>query len=224
MLIAFSGLDGAGKSTQIQMLMKVLREEGKKPVYLWTRGGYTTMFNALKSVMRRLSKGRALPPSGRSQERNRAFSKPWVRFLWLQIAVLDLIWLFGIQVRIWTASGKTVVCDRYLWDTLVDFRLNFAQNSVENMLLWKLLVAVTPKPDASFLMMIPVAESLRRSEQKSEPFPDSAEVLEARREQYLSLSKIAGWQVIDCMQPISSIGSQILTSLPIKTQRFQSSS
>lgn len=214
MLIAFSGLDGAGKSTQIELLMKALQEDGRPLAYLWVRGGYTPVFTALKSLVRHITRGKALPPSGRNQARSQAFSKPWVRYVWLRLSLLDLIFTYGVRVRWWLAAGKTVVCDRYIWDTLIDFRLNFPMEVVEKSWLWRVLVHVAPKPDVSFLMVIPVEESIRRSKLKNEPFPDSVEVLTARREQYLSLCSQSGWIVLDGTQDVQHISAQILASLP----------
>lgn len=37
LLVAFSGINGAGKSTQIELLMDRLRQEGQNPTYVWTR-------------------------------------------------------------------------------------------------------------------------------------------------------------------------------------------
>lgn len=214
MLIAFSGLDGAGKSTQIDVLMKALRDEGRQPVLLWARGGYTPLFNSLKSLARRITRGKALPPGGRSQARSQAFSKPVVRFVWLRLALLDLLFTYGARARWWLLVGKTVVCDRYIWDTLIDFRLNFPRDPVEKSWLWRMLVWAAPKPAAAFLMLIPVEESLRRSRIKNEPFPDSAEVLAARREQYLALCSRTGWVVLDGAQSVEAISAQIRASLP----------
>ncbi len=214
MLIAFSGLDGAGKSTQIDLLMKVLQEKGHALAYLWVRGGYTPVFNILKSLVRQITRGKALPPSGRNQARSQAFTKPWVRYVWLRLSLLDLILTYGIRVRWWLIFGKTVVCDRYIWDTLIDFRLNFPMEAVEESWLWRALVRIAPKPDVAFLMIIPVEESIRRSKLKKEPFPDSAEVLAARCEQYLSLRSQSGWIVVDGAQDVQHVSAQILASLP----------
>jgi hypothetical protein len=123
-LIVFSGMDGAGKSTQIELLLERLRREGRNPVYLWSRGGYTPLFEKLKSLLRRLP-GRAVPPSGHNPARAQAFGKGWVRRTWLVLALLDLLRVYGVQVRWLRRRGRPVVCDRYVWDTLIDFLLTF---------------------------------------------------------------------------------------------------
>jgi dTMP kinase len=213
-IIAFSGIDGAGKSTQINLLLQSLREKGKKPVYLWTRGGYTGPFNALKSLLRRII-GRKLPPSGRNDKRDKAFKKKWVRNLWLILAILDLMLVYGIYVRVSRTFGRVVIADRYLWDTWIDFRLNFSEVDIDQWILWNILVWITPKPDAAFLLLIPVEECLRRSKLKKEPFPDSEDVLRQRLELYTELSGQHKFGIIDCLQKIDTIHKQIKMQIPI---------
>ena len=48
MLLTFSGLDGAGKSTQINLLVDWFEKRGNKVSCLWARGGYTPGFEILK--------------------------------------------------------------------------------------------------------------------------------------------------------------------------------
>jgi dTMP kinase len=208
-LITFSGLDGAGKSTQIQLLMEYLRQNGQEPVYVWTRGGYTPFFETIKGLVRRLA-GQALPPSGSNPHRTQAFRKWWVRRLWLILALLDILWVYGVQVRWWQWCGCTVICDRYLWDTLVDFRLSFPQENVEQWLLWRWLRHATPKPQAAFLLLVPVEESVRRSDIKGEPFRDPPHVLAQRLAQYQGLAQTGHWHVLDGRCPIRELAAEVL--------------
>lgn len=208
-LVVFSGIDGGGKSTQIRLLQEYLHAQGRESVYLWTRGGYTPIFDRLKAILRRLSRSRAVPPAGSTLQRERAFSSTRVRRVWLALALLDLMWTYGILVRYWRWRGRAVICDRYLWDTLVDFRLNFPGERAEHWLLWRCLVRVTPQPDAAFLLVIPVAESVRRSKLKNEPFPDTPARLADRLAHYETLSATGDWLLLDGQRPIESLASEI---------------
>jgi thymidylate kinase len=184
MLIAFSGLDGAGKSTQIILLSKWLQKEGCRVAYAWARGGYTPGFEAIKRALRRLS-GRRLPPPGVSSDRQKTLSRPLVAKLWLTLAMLDLILYWGVYLRWLRLRGKVVICDRYLDDTRLDFRRNFPQIVFENFLLWGVLERITPKADVAFVLWIPVEESMQRSLAKNEPFPDDVATLKWRLAAYM---------------------------------------
>lgn len=214
LLVTFSGLDGAGKSTQIELLIERLRQRGREPAYLWTRGGYTPLLEFLKKLLRRLP-GRAVPPSGNNPQRARAFRRRWVRRLWLTLAQLDLLWVYGVQLRWRRGRGQIVICDRYLWDTRLDFRLNFAQENVPGWRLWRLLARVTPRPDASFLLLLPVEESVRRSDLKGEPFRDAPEILAQRLAQYQTWAREdkSRWRVLDGRRPIEELAAEVWTTV-----------
>ena len=209
LLIVFSGLDGAGKSTQIELLIDHLRTEGRDPIYWWTRGGYTPLFSALKSLLRHLSRHRLVPPPGDTPQRTRTLARPGLRRLWLVVALLDLLLVYGLQVRWWLWHGKYVVCDRYLWDTQVDFRLNFAADNVEQWILWRLLARISPRPGAAFLLLIPVEEAIIRIEQKAVPYQESASVLAQRLAQYQALAQNGHWLVLDGRRSIADLAGEI---------------
>jgi len=170
-IITFSGMDGAGKSTQIELLINRLNEEGYSTTKIWSRGGYTPGFVLLKSLLRKIMR-KSVPPSGRSEERTRLITNPRMSRLWLSLAITDMIILYGINFRIQSLLGRIVTCDRYIDDTRLDFMLNFPLVRFEEMWLWKLLQWSTPKPDIAFLLLLPIKTSIERSKIKNEPFPD----------------------------------------------------
>jgi thymidylate kinase len=220
-LIAFGGLDGAGKSTQIELLRARLAGSGWSPAVVWVRGGYTPVFSTLKRLVRRLG-GRRVPAAGRGEARARAFGRPALRRLWLVAALLDLLLLLAVRVRWWRWRGRVVICDRYLLDTRLDFRLNFPDETVERWWLWRLVERLVPRPDAAFLLLVPVAESERRSEAKREPFPDPAPVLAARLAQYQALGAASGYVVLDGSRPVRAVAETIRDLLGLRrTDAYQ---
>ena len=210
MIIVFSGVDGAGKSTQIDLLKKQITGRRLSVSSVWSRGGYTPGFELLKKSVR-IVLGKKSISSGRNEKRDKAMSNSLVSRLWLMIAMLDLLVLYAVIVRIKSFLGRVVICDRYLGDTFIDFSLNFPSSNFENMWLWRFLVAISPEPDVSFLFILPVEESMRRSKQKNEPFPDSKEAVEQRLEIYVTSKLFNGqnWVKIDGLDSIDSSANLI---------------
>ncbi len=208
-LVVLSGMDGAGKSTQLNRLRLRLRAEGTRVMTIWSRGGYTPGMLALKSAVRSCSGRRWIPAAGPSADRAQAFQRPLVRRLWLTLAMLDLFLLYGVWIRLLRAFGWTVLCDRYLPDTALDFQLHFPQEPFHRWWLWRFLTWAAPRPDASFLLLISPAESQIRSRQKQEPFPDSFEALEQRHSTYQEWSKSSSWHVIDARRSEQRVAEEI---------------
>ena len=209
--IALSGIDGAGKSTQLQLISDHLESRGESVIYLWSRGGNTPGINALKQFIRKMAL-KKLPPSGHSAQRDYMLTRGWIQRVWLVLAIFDLIRIYGICIRWWLLTGKSVVCDRYLWDSLIDFKVMFPNIDIENWLLWKFLVWCTPVPTRSVLLMIPIEVSEARCLQKYEPFPDTPERRKRRYHLYEIASKFKYWDIIDSTRPVDIVFSDIVKS------------
>jgi thymidylate kinase len=213
-MIAFSGLDGAGKSTQINLLKTYFDESGNKIQIFWSRGGYTPGIENLKGLLRKANSTSIPANRGASKKREQSFSKTIVRKVWLSLAILDLIYFYGFYIRVKEMFGVKVICDRYIFDTSIDFKLNFPQENCNNWMLWKVLLLVAAKPKKHFVLTVPISISQQRSILKNEPFPDSKETLQARLAEYLtyvSLNKNAVH--VDGSLPIDKVWDFILKEL-----------
>lgn len=212
-IIVLSGIDGAGKSTQIKKIENFLLDKNKKVMVIWSRGGYTPLFNGLKLLIRKIMP-RSIPKPGESKERDRTFSKKYIRTLWTNIALVDLILLYGLYFRILNLFGYTIIADRYLWDTYIDFKLKFNNDNFERSVLWKILLRLSPSPNLSFLLTIPVEESLNRSYLKNEPFSENFNQRESRLKLYTELIAKEFWDnIIDGLMPIDKVWSNIKNKL-----------
>ena len=209
-LWVFSGLDGAGKTTQIDLLLKEIGQ--RKGRRLWTRVGYTPGFSTLKSLIRALSRAEYVPKSGHSAARTQMFRSPWVKRVWLTLSMLDLFLYLGVWARILLLAGREVVADRWFIDSEIDLSLNFPDDHPEKSVLWRLILRVLPEPNAHFVFLIEVDESLRRSQLKQEPFPDSKAVLLQRYTLYREFIANSNAIEIDGSQSIELVRRDVEVS------------
>lgn len=214
MIIAISGIDGAGKTTQIEALLNYFNQKQYRAIRLWSRGGYTPVYTMLKSVLR-FFLGKKLPSPGKTAQREKMLSTGKIGKLWLAIAIIDLMLYYGIYMRLLSILfRKTVIADRYLVDTYIDFRINFRSVCFYKWKLWKLLVLVAPKPSHSFLLTIPLHEAEKRAAVKNEPYPDSDTVRVLRYRYYQKCAKMMAQ--IDCMQNIETVTGKLIAIIERK--------
>lgn len=209
MIISFSGIDSCGKSTQIKLIENYFKEKNMRYKNIWSRGGYTNWFEFLKQVARKLPFNK-LPPPGVNEKRTKMFENNRFQKVWLYIALLDLIRLYTVTFRLNCLLGYSIICDRYLWDTYIDFKLAFPDINLEKHILWKILGKLAVKPDVSIIITISPEESWERSVLKKEPFSETLEIRKERDALYKRLIKGNKWmQVINGHDSIDNIWKKI---------------
>ena len=110
-----------------------------------------------------------------------------------------------------------IICDRYIVDTEIDFKLNFPQENTNNWILWKVLKILALKPNFTFLLLISPEESKRRSISKKEPFPDKLNTLKKRFKYYKNLvNNYPNIKMINSEKSINFIKNYISETVKIK--------
>lgn len=209
MLIAVSGIDGAGKSTQLALLRAELARRGRRPEIVWHRPGYSARLDRARALVRRLYPA-ALPAADRSGARAAAFARPGVSQGWLLAAWADTLLEYGALVRLRLARGRDVLCDRYLVDARLDLELRFPDQAAAIGALAASLERLCPRPDLHLLLSIPGPERRRRERAKREPYPDPPAIREARHRAYQKLAGCGGLAIVDAGGDIDSVFAAVL--------------
>lgn len=211
MLIVLSGIDGSGKSTQIELISDWFSNKSKKFKVLWARGGYTPGMEFLKSLTRVIL-GKKNIPSGESKNRTKKLNNKLIGNLWISLSIIDLIFFWCFYIKILKYFGYNIICDRYLIDTSFDFERNFKHINFKSNIFWKVLNKMIPEPDFHFVLLISESESQKRSKLKNEPFPDSPETLKwriSKYEEYIKMN-VENTYYINCAYEIKYVFNQII--------------
>ena len=207
-MISFSGVDCSGKSTQINLLCEELKRRNIKHQVIWSRGGYTPGIEAVKKLLRgnkEVSKEERI----RYSEQTNSNSKK--RKLLFTAALIDLWFYYSIVLRFKEAMGTLLICDRYIWDTYIDFKMKYPEYNFEKGFWWNFTLKTMLKPKPSFCFFISAEESMRRSGLKDEPFPEPIEVRQERINHYLNELKNNRWQYkIDAMVTPEEVYEQMM--------------
>ena len=221
MLIAFSGIDCAGKSTQLELLGDHLLDAGHQVKTLWYRPGYSVTLDRARSLARRVlrsvgpstAREGVLPNADDPKARTAAFSKPGVSEAWIAMALADTAAVYGARLRLLMARGNTVICDRYLLDAALDFSFRFPAHEKATNAAVAALTTICPRPDIHVLLTLPHDEMLRRMEIKNEPFPDPPRIRDARYAEYLEHATRPGVTAIDASGTPTEVHQRVLSVL-----------
>jgi len=194
LIVSFSGVDGAGKSTQISALRRQIELSN---IRVWVRSFWNDV-SRLKSLREssshKLFKGdRGVGSPERPLHRRDKNIRTWYLTLFrLFVYFLDTVSLQIVVSRLRQSDVGFIIFDRYLYDELANLPLN---NGLIRTYLRGLL-KLAPKPDVAFLLDAdPVAACNRKPE-----YP--IEFVHTNRAAYLSLVQIVqGLTVIEPLPP-----------------------
>lgn len=162
MFIAFSGLDGSGKTRHIETLRTNFLTCDIKTMYLWNRAG-SFPFIGLILKIRRLIKS-VFVPVGKVSEKSGENILPQnslTIILWRWFNVFEMIIFYFFKVRVPVLFGKVIIADRYVYDSMVDMEYT-AKSDDFCRVIYSILKYLTPKPDLSFFLDVDTDSIIKR--------------------------------------------------------------
>lgn len=191
-MVSFSGIDSAGKTTQINLLCKELDKRGLKYKKKWSKARGTPGVEFVKSFFRKGNQEQQNDVE-KVAARREVYKSPRKQKLLYTASLLDLCWYWGVYYRWLNLTHRYLICDRYLWDTYVEMKHDFYSIDVDHSFLWKLIKAITPKPKVSFVFLIPAELSLARDKQKDAAGIEDIERKKSKINTYLKLVDQGCW-------------------------------
>jgi len=192
-LISFSGIDGAGKSTQIEKLRSYLVEAGVavRELTFWDN---VVMFPGLRSGFSRVvlqsdgSVGTPDRPANRNDKNAQSLPLLLGR---AALYIFDVMNLRNIVAKATSQDGGVVICDRYIYDQLAAMPMDswLARSYA------RLLLKLSPRPDISYVLdAVPEEARARKPE-----YP--VDFMHRQRKSYMRLRQMAGLQIIPAGGP-----------------------
>lgn len=192
-LISFSGIDGAGKSTQIQKLREYLASSGisVRELTFWDN---VVMFPGLRAGFSKRvlqSDGTVGTPDKPADRRDKNTQNLPLLIGRSLLHIFDVFNLSRIVRRARAEGTGVVIFDRYIYDQLAALPMDswIARNYA------RLLLRLAPKPDLSYLLdAVPEVARARKPE-----YP--LDFMRKYRSSYLVLRKLAGLELISAGTP-----------------------
>ena len=211
-VVALSGLDGSGKSSQARALASALERLGYESETVWVplgssrvlqgvaRGGKQLLAGARGRNTRAAADERLLwNPGGRQEERGALVAA--AAAVWSTAGTIANAGAHLGAAAAPLATGRVVIFDRYVLDTIVHLR--FTYGGVAHPVQERLIRLLSPTPIASFFLDVPAEEAHRRKQDWD------LDVLERQAALYRQEHARLGVRRLDGARPPADLAAEI---------------
>jgi thymidylate kinase len=217
-VIAISGLDGAGKSTQVRALEQTLTAAGVSAVVCWQPLGHSRMVRvvrrAAKRALGRSGSGPGAPPDGppartwdanprtrQLRERSSAATQLWATY----VAAVTSAGYRLMALR-HTGRGRVLIFDRHALDTAAQLEYFYGRGDALPMQA-AIIRRITPRPAWACFVDVPADVALERK-----PLQYDLTELERMAACYRAHAREMGIPTMDGTEPIDVLSERIAMS------------
>lgn len=206
--ICFVGIDGSGKSTLSKQLVHSLKENGIETNYVWNR--YIPILMKLPMIIANkvvFKKNEIYENySVYSSKKKALFSNNFLSIIYENMLMFDYVIQMIYKVKVPLLLGKSIVCDRFIFDTIIsDLAVDLNYSETKTISFLNKYLKISPKPDIIFLIDAP--EEIAFMRKNDTP---SIEYLKERRKICLLLEKPFNMVYIDGTRNIGELNNKIL--------------
>lgn len=207
-LVSITGIDGAGKTTASRQLEARLTDRGVDAEYVYGKYRPMLLYPVMKvSQALFLSKEDAFEDykAHRQTKQETTGSHPFLARLYVGLFLVDYLLQMWLLIVTRLLLGRTVICDRYVFDTvIIDLAVDFeySVDDVRNLL--NRFSPFYPTPDCIVLLDVPPAVSLERKDD----IPDEA-FLRDRRTYFHQVLDSTGAVVVDGSADVETVADRV---------------
>jgi dTMP kinase len=211
MLVAFSGVDGCGKTTQVEALQSAFHTCHLRASPVWSRGGSAPWIGLFTRWGKRQDTDTDMLEPTQSQQaervavRQQRFRSAWLRAGWSWLTAIELLLQYTRRVALPLLLGRVVICDRYVYDALADWAAYFGEQRVDRRLAARALRLLTPGARLGYWLDLPAEVAQSRSK---DALPKG--FLEAQSAAYSRMADRYGLQRLDGSRSKEEIADQIV--------------
>lgn len=206
-LICFVGIDGSGKTTLAKKLVEMMVKDGIKSKYIYNRF-IPLMLRPIMMMGKKLFlRGENMfdDYAGYSGKTKKLFKNRFLSAIYQDFLLFDYFFQVVLKVKIPLMLGKNIVCDRYVYDTIITdlaVDLDYSIEKIKKMI--ERYLHLFPKPDLIFLIDVPEEVAYQRKDDVP-----SIDYLKERRKLYLDISEEYGMVVLDGCKDLTELKKQV---------------
>lgn len=206
-LICFIGIDGSGKTTCAQWLVRWLKNNGyTRTDYVWNRP-YSRLMNLISLALKAFSlRGEVILEKNEEKSKIRRIvtKNKILTFLYKYLLILDfsISTIYRLLPRL--LLKHNVVCDRYIYDVVVELTIGFNYDINDTKHLMNLIKGIVPKPTITFLIDLNEEIAIKRKKDIH-----SIQFLSLRRNIYKQMNNYYNTIILDGDKPLQELKNDI---------------